>query len=137
MIDRTLLRAQLTKHEGLRLFPYFDSVDKLTIGIGRNISDRGISSTTANQMLDEDIDRCIEELFAYSWFNCLNDARQRALIDMVFNLGLTKFLTFKNLIAALDAGNYDEAAHHMIDSHWATQVGVRANTLANMVKNGY
>lgn len=136
MVDREKLKQQLIKHEGLRLFPYVDTVDKITIGIGRNLTDRGVSSVIAHQMLDEDIDRCIKELSGYAWFTCLNEVRQRALVDMVFNLGLTKFLTFTHLIAALTAGDYDEAAHQMIESRWATQVGIRANELANMIIKG-
>lgn len=136
MVNRDLLRAQLIKHEGFRLFPYLDSVDKVTIGVGRNITDRGITSVTANQMLNEDIDRCLEELSKYAWFSCLNDIRQRALIDMVFNLGLTKFFTFTRMIMALEVGHFEEAADQMLESKWATQVGLRAQTLANMVRTG-
>ena len=136
-MDREKLRLQLMKHEGVKLFPYIDTVGKITIGVGRNLTDRGISSTVAFDMLDDDIDRCIHELSSFDWFLGLNDVRKRAMIDMVFNLGLTRFLGFRKLIAAMSVSDFDEAAHQMIDSDWATQVGMRANTLANMVKNGY
>ena len=55
MINMEKMREQLVKHEGLRLMPYRCTSDKLTIGVGRNLDDRGISEATAMQMLDEDI----------------------------------------------------------------------------------
>jgi len=42
---------QLKHDEGIRLFPYQCSADKLTIGYGRNLEDNGISEHEAEQML--------------------------------------------------------------------------------------
>ena len=55
MINMKRMREQLILHEGLKLTPYRCTSDKLTIGVGRNLDDRGISEETAMQMLDEDI----------------------------------------------------------------------------------
>ena len=56
------LTAQLTKHEGLRLKPYHCPAGKLTIGIGRNLEDKGITEKEAVMLLENDIHECIEDL---------------------------------------------------------------------------
>jgi GH24 family phage-related lysozyme (muramidase) len=54
---KDLARSMIKQHEGLRLSPYRCTADKLTIGYGRNLESNGISAATANQMLDEDLER--------------------------------------------------------------------------------
>lgn len=54
----TRIKAQLVRHEGLRLKPYRCTAGKLTIGIGRNLDDRGISQKEAYAMLERDIFDC-------------------------------------------------------------------------------
>ena len=44
------------KHEGLRLYPYNCSEGKLTLGIGRNLDDRGITEEEALYLLNNDIE---------------------------------------------------------------------------------
>lgn len=131
------LRDQLIKHEGFRLKPYRDTVGKLTIGVGRNIEDVGISQAEAMMLLNNDIDRCVAELSrAFVWFEYQTSERKRALIDMCFNLGITRLLGFKKMIAAIEVCDYDRAAREALDSRWASQVGQRAHTIANMIRRG-
>ena len=124
------------RHEGLRLKPYLCTADKLSIGFGRNLDDMGISEDEATYLLQTDIDRCYSELSVFIWFDELDQIRQEALISMLFNLGLPRFLTFKKMIARLKEKRYSEAANEMIRSRWALQVGERANELAYMVERG-
>lgn len=131
------LKALLTRHELYRQFPYTDQTGHLTVGIGRNLSDRGISTTEALYLLDEDILYFTGKLLHYlPFFPSLNENRQIALIDMCFNLGVQGFLNFKEMIWALGEGDYEEASRAMLDSKWAVQVGERAITLANIVRTG-
>jgi lysozyme len=135
---RELLRMQLIRHEGLRLFPYRDSVGKLTIGVGRNLDDVGVSAVEAYTLLDNDLDRTIGHLVTRypAWFVGLDDARQAAIINVAFNLGPAKFATFSKAIAALDRGDWLEASSELLVSRWASQVGRRAVELASQVKTG-
>lgn len=130
------LRTLLLKHEGLRLFPYEDTVGKLTIGIGHNLTDIGISSDIAEQMFLEDVAKVERRLVTFEWFNLLDDLRQMVIFDMSFNMGIDGVLGFHQMIAALRVKDYQEAAHQMLESDWAEQVGVRANELANMMLTG-
>lgn len=131
------LELQLIDHEGLRLTPYRCTAGKLTIGVGRNLDDNGISITEAKILLRNDILATRLRLEkAVSGFLALSPRRRRALIDMCFNLGLPRFLQFKNMLAAVVAGDFNRAADEMLASAWANQVGQRAQTLATMMREG-
>lgn len=136
-MDRTRLRDQLEIDEALKLKPYKDSVGKLTIGIGRNLEDVGITGDEAMYLLNNDIDRVYAELTRnFPWFNSLNHVRQNVLMNMCFNIGIGKLHGFKNTLDHIKNGKYKEAAEAMLDSKWATQVGKRANRLAKMMETG-
>ena len=136
MSDLAALRQQLRRHEGVRLRPYTDTVGKLTIGVGRNLADRGISEDEADYLLDNDIWLVEEALRRYDWFLALSDVRQNVLLNMGFNMGVPRLLVFMRLISALRAGDYWRAAVEMLDSQWAKQVGSRAVELANQMRTG-
>lgn len=126
----------LIKHEGLRLKVYKCSEGFNTIGFGRNLDTNGISEEEAFMMLEQDIFKCRKQLDCLSFAKKLNEARYAVLIDMIFNLGFAGFTKFKLMIAALESGDYNEAATQMLDSRWAKQVGVRANELAEIMTRG-
>jgi len=132
------LTEQLIRHEGLRLKPYKDTVGKLTIGIGRNLDDVGITRDEALMLLENDIKIARDELLSnFPSFNSLQDARLDCLINMVFNMGISRFKGFKLMIAALGTHEYNEAAVQMLDSKWARQVGKRATELSVQMRLGY
>lgn len=131
------LKQLLVQHESFRQFPYSDSTNHLTIGVGRNLSDRGISPTEAFYLLDDDILYFTGKLNHYlNFFHSIDENRQIALIDMCFNVGLQGFLNFTQMILALEANDYERAALEILDSKWASQVGERATCLASIVRTG-
>ena len=131
------LKTLLVHHESYRQFPYTDVTGHLTVGIGRNLSDRGISTTEAFYLLDDDVLYFTAKLNHFlPFFPMLNEPRQIALVDMCFNLGIQGLLNFTQMISALERGDYIEAANEMLDSKWALQVGQRAITLANIMRTG-
>jgi lysozyme len=136
-MNREKLIQLLKKHEGLRLKPYKDSVGKLTIGVGRNLSDVGIFEEEAEMMLMNDIDRCIDDLdYHIPWWDSIDEIRQMVLVDMCFNLGIFGLLGFKNTLESIKFGNYEKASQQMLDSKWAIQVGNRAKELSEMMRGG-
>lgn len=131
------LMEMLVKHEGLRLKPYKDTVGKLTIGVGRNIEDQGITKAEALVLLVNDIDRVHKEsLNAIKSFSVLSDARKIVIMSMIFNMGLSKFLGFKKFIQFVEVRDFDSAAREMLNSLWSSQVKSRANDLADMMRTG-
>lgn len=130
---------QLKKHEGVRSHVYECPMGYLTIGVGRNIDPSGgigLSDDEIDYLLESDIRRCEKELDRFSWFADMDVVRQDALINMCFNLGFTRLLNFKNMLAALAEGKYDMAAAEALDSKWAKQVGQRAKDIAHMFSTG-
>jgi lysozyme len=130
------LKSTLMRHEGLRLKLYNDSLGVPTIGCGRNLRDRGITESEAHYLLDNDIRRVKAECVSLKLMQTLNAARKDVIHNMVFNLGLTGFMKFKRTIAAIESGDYEAAAKHMLQSAWAKQVGRRSTELAEMMRTG-
>ena len=127
------------KHdEGFRPFPYKCPAGQVTIGYGRNLSTRGLSEREADLMLRNDVNEAILDLNRVlpEWRVILSPARQRAIINMMFNLGATRFASFKKMIQAIKEERFDKASYEMLDSKWARQVGARADRLAKMMLEG-
>jgi len=130
-MDVDKLKDQLILHEGLELKSYQCSAGFITLGVGRNVEELGITEDEARYLLDNDILRVTKELdSAMPWWRNMSEVRQRVVVDMVFNLGISRFLNFKNAINAMQEEDWDEAAAQMLDSRWADQVGQRATRLA-------
>lgn len=137
MIDKYKLESMLIRHEGLELKPYRCTAGKLTIGIGRNLDDVGITEAEARMMLNHDIQTRVTQLLKYKWFCSLSDTRKDIIIDMSF-MGIARLLEFKKMIKCLSNEDYPGAAKEMLDSKWASQVGNRAVELASMmIENRY
>jgi lysozyme len=130
------LLTQLKRHEGIRHKPYKDTVGKLSIGVGRNLDDRGLRDDEIELMLMNDIEEATEEAHKVPGYYRLNEPRKCVIINMIFNMGLPRVLRFKKMIAALALELWHEAAEQMLDSKWADQVGNRAIELAEQMRTG-
>lgn len=163
-INEEILVAELVSHEGEKLKAYKDTATPpcWTIGVGRNLDAKrgaslGISSTetatlkitrasclskgiTRDQsraLLRNDIDAVFHDLDGFlPWWRKMDPVRQRVIANMCFNLGITKLLGFHATLSAMKAGRYAEAAIHMLDSKWASDVKGRADYLANLMRLG-
>lgn len=132
------LLKMIMDHEGFVGKPYKCTAGKVTIGYGRNLDDVGISRDEAAIMLMNDVSQCIIHLQEILEKNNvkLNFSRNNALIDMMYNLGPTRFEGFKKMIAAISEGDFERAADEMLDSNWSKQVGERAVRLAGIMRTG-
>lgn len=134
--DLAILQAELTRDEGERLKPYRDSVGKLSLGIGRNLDDTGISHDEALYLLSNDI--VSAELWLdrnLPWWADLDPVRQRVMVNLAFNLR-NKLLGFANTLRAIQAKDWQAAHDGLLDSLWAKQTGQRAQRLAYMMLTG-
>lgn len=130
-IDQTKL------FEGLSLRMYKCPTGHWTIGYGHNLEANGITLELAEEMLKTDLAYARMEVGSKILCSSkLNEARQYVLVDMCFNMGILKLLTFKKMLAALQEGYYERAASEMLDSKWAQQVGRRAQKLAEIMRTG-
>lgn len=128
---------QLKLHEGVRTKPYVDTVGKVTIGVGFNLTDVGLSMEEIDYILLLRVELLEVELSKrLFWYSCLGEVRQKVLLDMAYNLGVTGMLSFQQMLSHMSQSNWDAAAADMLNSKWATQVGQRAIRLAGMMKSG-
>jgi len=156
--DKSKLIEKLIAHEGLRLEVYKDSLGIDTIGIGRNLEDRGISKdeldwmdypsieyvysdgiseADAMYLAQNDVQIVEDELLrAHPCVDRLDAVRQLILVDMAFNMGVPRLCKFKKMWTAVHENKFDIAAKEMLDSRWANQVKSRAVKLANAMHNG-
>ena len=131
------LIKQLIEHEGIELKPYKCPAGYWTIGVGRNLQENGISEVEAMILLMNDIERCQGEVdTAMPFAQSLSKARYNVLINMCFNMGISRLLGFRKMSAALRRGDYAGAAIEGLDSRWARQVGDRAVELMKIMKEG-
>lgn len=132
---KEMLAARLEVEEGRSLMPYVDTVGKTSIGVGRNLTDRGIRKDEADLMLKNDIDEAYAECQHFiKWFD-KSPARVRlVLADMSFNMGITTLMKFKKMLGHMERKKYMDAAAEMLDSKWARQVGQRAVELSEIIR---
>ena len=149
---------ELIKHEGLKLQVYKDTLGIDTIGIGRNLEDRGISKeeldaldiptidhiyeygiteADAVYLATNDVQIVEEELLqAHPCVDRLDSVRQLILMDMAFNMGVPRLCKFKKMWNAIHEEDYPTAAKEMLDSRWANQVKSRSVKLAHAMHHG-
>lgn len=159
------IEEQIILHEGLRLEVYKCPADYWTVGVGRNLEGKplttgeqqyvlGCSDLTSKQvisilrrcgitrddalfLLANDIDDAVADLRRFSWFEALDPIRRKVMIDMRYNLGPTKFREFRRMIAALENHDYNTAADEMKDSKWYWEVKTRSRRLVKMMRTGH
>ena len=135
--ERAIAEALIRQHEGVSPRPYEDSVGKITIGIGRNLSDRGLSVDEIEMLFANDMKIAAEilDIWCHEWRD-FSANRQAALLSMAFNLGAPRLSQFIKLRAALLARDFTTASAEALDSKWAKQVGQRATHIADLLAQG-
>ena len=138
--DRTALQNELIRDEGIRLSAYRDSLGNLTIGVGHLIvkgeSFTKISNTEALDILENDIsiaERRLTNIFP-SW-RSLDEVRQRAMLNLTFNLGY-KLADFKRFLHAAKSGDWEKAADQLMQSRWYKQVKLRGPRIVHAIRTG-
>lgn len=133
----TDLIRDLRRDEAYVRHAYQDSEGYLTIGIGRLIDERkggGITEAEAEYLLANDIAGAEADLDRnVPWWREMSPERQRALLNMCFNMGWPTLARFRKTLAALESGDYEAAAEEAMDSKWARQVGARAGRIKLLI----
>lgn len=130
------LEDRIKKHEGLRLKPYRDTKNVLTVGYGHNLEE-GIPQHIADALLEYDILAAITGASTFRFYSALDAVRQEIIIEMVFQMGRGRVAKFKRMVSGLNDGDYEWAADEMLDSKWAREDSPgRALYLANAMRLG-
>jgi len=119
-----------------RFFPYVDTVGKTTIGYGRCLDTKGISTAMALMMFSEDIADAIDiARRVCSVYDQLSRARQLVMISMAFNLGMVGLNKWVRFLNAIHKEDWNEAADELLDSKAAKEdAPTRYRQLAKMMR---
>ena len=132
--------SQLKRDEGEVLHAYQDHLGYWTIGIGILIDKRkggGLRPEESEFVFRNRLKLLDAELSGrLPWISKLDPARKGVLINMAFQMGVAGLLGFKNTLALIQSGKYQEAARAMLQSKWATQTPARAQRLSNQMATG-
>ena len=133
-----IARGLLKGHEGCRTKPYICPAGKITIGVGRNLEDRGLSMAEIEYLFANDLQIAARDcLKLFRDFRSITPPeRQAALLDMSFNLGYPRLAKFVNMRAAVDLRDWKTAAKEALNSKWAADVGPRAVTISYILEHG-
>jgi lysozyme len=133
---KTNAQKQLEQDEKRSRYLYHDTLNIPTIGIGRNLK-RGLTEDEIDYLFNNDYRDHLKELLeAFPWAEHLDEARLGALLNMTFNMGITRLRGFKNMLASMEAGDWEAAASHALNSVWASQVGRRSHRIAEQIRSG-
>jgi lysozyme len=141
--DPAKLLSDLTLEEGFRREPYDDAQPSVvlksgvalkgTVTFGHGLT--WITEDESRAILQGRIGIIANALGAVlPWFSGLSEARQRALIDMSYNLGLTGLQGFTVFLDLMREGKFDEAADDLKTTKWAGQVGNRAKRIEALIR---
>jgi len=135
-IDSKKAADYITLNEGYRKEMYYDSEDIATIGIGFNLEE-GFTLEESKMILRHRMGKFINELCTrVPVYIDVCQTRKIVLLDMAYNLGVSRLLGFKKMLAAIEDGDYQLAAKEMLDSTYARQVKGRARRNALMMETG-
>lgn len=132
-----MVARDVSKAEGYRAKAYQDTEGVWTIGYGTNLQELEIDEPLAARWLSKKLAEAERDLEQFGWYAVLSSGRQRVLVELVYNLGLPRLLSFVKMIAAIKARDFQTAAAELLDSKWARQVGpIRSKRLADLLRAG-
>jgi lysozyme len=135
--DRTALVKELEGDEGRVPYAHQDHKGYWTAGVGFLI-DKDKGGRIPDAVIDFWLDYLVKEREKQldqrlPWWRTLSDARQRAILNMAWQLGVSGLLGFPKMLRALQAGNWGEAYLQALDSKWArVDTPARAQRVAAM-----
>ena len=137
--------------EGEKLKAYKDRNGIWSIGIGHNIEvdptlqpqlnhliAEGITQEQSQQLFATDMQKATADLDKHlPWWRQLDDIRQDAVVNIVFNRGINGFLAFHHTVDALQQKQYALAARNLLATKpWSTEIPERAKRIANQIETG-
>lgn len=119
--------------EGFKGHMYQDHLNVWTIG-------HGITQMTEDESLavmEIKLNKLADQLrIKYAWFHRLNETRQAVIVSMAYQLGMTGFSKFKNMIAAIERNDWELVAVEARDSKAYKQTKNRWDRQISMLVNG-
>lgn len=158
MLCLSLALELVTRHEGFEPTIYNCPAGYPSIGYGRNLNfypltqeeklaytdDNGdviISKTVAKMWAGQAIRAIYAQVKDKSYFVNQTPERQAAMLDMIYNMGMTSFNKFKNFQKAMSEKNFELAAVELQTgtgaggkSKWYLQTKTRAENIIHIIQ---
>ncbi len=141
------LLEQLQYDEGMVREIYLDHLGYPTFGVGHLIKEDDpehgkpvgtkVTYARVQECFRQDVDIAIKEcsiLYREDYFEDYPGEVQEILVNMMFNMGRPRLSGFKKMKAALEKGDWKEAAKEGRDSKWYKQVTKRAERLMSRLE---
>jgi len=139
----------ITIEEGFSARPYLCSEGYPTVGYGQRIGKKNaeiklfdffMPEPVASLWMQQNIDYILDEMeynddIASALESC-NSIRESVLISMAYQMGVKGLSSFKDMLTAIEFGDFDQASEHALDSKWARQTPERADRHAEMLRTG-
>ncbi|UYU30296.1 lysozyme family protein [Siccibacter colletis] len=139
----------LNYEEGYRERPYIDTEGFPTVACGIKIGPkgaplsnytfsvpRGVGDVWLQVFTDKVIAQCSSTPSIRAALQKCNPARADILYSMAYQMGVNGLAGFKNTLAMIAAGKFDEASSGMLNSKWARQTPNRARRHAEVMSSG-
>ena len=138
-----ILKSRLIGEEGFSPKPYKDSEGYWTVGFGWCMDKRPLTAELAVVILEYQINETETQVMKQcsDWYPGLSDIRQSVILDIAFNMGISHLLGFHHMIAAIKAGDFEEAANQLLYTNgvktpYYEETGIRAEALADLFRKG-
>ena len=133
-------RSMIKIHEGFHPKAYPDTLGNMTIGYGHLIKPNesfpdGISRARAQELFEKDYTSHKKGAQRIPGYGKSSPQQKAGLIDLTYNQGVGWHRGFPKFMAAYKKGDYETAGAELKDSQWYGQVGRRAPTIVNLIKN--
>jgi lysozyme len=136
-LDFQKLLGQLLRVEGPKLAYYRNADGNLIVAEKSYLESVGMNARKPVTVLEADLRRVARELEdLLPAVGVLDPVRQRVVVHMAFNMGVTGLLAMIRFVAAVAFHFWDTAAQEMLISQWAKEEKRRAATLVEMMLTG-
>ena len=143
MTQPTDMQSLIVDDEGMRLWPYVDTAGHRSWGVGHNLDAEPIAADVEDMLHEAvklqfqyDLDAVLDVASTEPWWTSLNDVRQAAIADMLFNLGLGAIRTFGTFFGYIAAQQWLHAAADLRTTKVDRELPVRYERLARMIETG-
>lgn len=150
-----ILLQTVEQAEGYRASPYRDTEGLWSVGTGRCLETNPLTGKEWKDLLDAgelDVtithegatrllktgvaDALIACAITFRWWADLDEGRRDVIAEVAYQLGLTRLMRFRKMLAAMERRDYDSAATELLDSLYARQVPARAQRLSTQLRTG-
>ena len=133
------LKTRIKKNEGFSLKPYKDQLGFYTIGFGhlilsneKHLLKKKINKTELEKIFIKDFNKALKDFNIFLKPLSFYKRDSELLIEMVFQIGISRVVKFKKLLHNMNRGNPHLVCFEMMNSLWYKQTPNRVKNLVSV-----